>query len=140
MDLTPLPCRLHYDRFAPVRGPQIQRRATAKGIARNPRAWMTGQNTEPAGDVRCPWIGGPRTTEDFPKIFLKARWELPVVGPAYARLSRKGVLQQYTCIILQQSKKIGEPGFSLSENPDSPVDVSASRLVCEFLWEVGRSR
>jgi hypothetical protein len=33
------------------------------------------------------------------------------------------VLEQYMCIILQQSKKIGEPGFILSVEPRLAFDV-----------------
>lgn len=60
--------------------------------------------------------------------------------PPTPRRARKCVLKQYTCMILQQSKKIGEPGFSLSENPDSPVTCGNRTWFREFLWEVGRSR
>jgi hypothetical protein len=42
------------------------------------------------------------------------------------------VLKQYTCMILQHPKKIGEPGFILSVEPRLAFDVLKPHLVREY--------
>ena len=96
----------------------VKRGDDAASVAPIPRhgASRPRQPTETLRPV-LPVTRSPSARQDF-LILFPGR-----VSGLCRRLNwtESGVSERCKCSILQQSKKIGEPGFSLSENPDSPL-------------------